>query len=73
MATVQTVKPIITPLDRFGLTLSLAILCHALLILGVTFAKEDRSRARFNSMEIVLVQQKSPEAVPWSMPLYPFF
>lgn len=61
MATVQTAKPIITPLDRFGLTLSLAILCHALLILGVTFAQEDRSRARFNSMEIVLVQQKSPE------------
>ncbi len=61
MATVQAVKPIITPLDRFGLTLSLAILFHALLILGITFAEEDRSRARFNSMEIVLVQQKSPE------------
>jgi periplasmic protein TonB len=59
MATVQAVKPIITPLDRFGLTLSLAILFHALLILGITFAKEDRSRARFNTMEIVLVQQKS--------------
>jgi periplasmic protein TonB len=61
VATVQAAKPIITPLDRFGLTLSLAILCHALFILGVTFAQEDRSRARFNSMEIVLVQQKSPE------------
>lgn len=61
MATVQAAKPIISPLDRFGLTLSLAILCHALLILGVTFSKEDRSRARFNSMEIVLVQQKSAE------------
>jgi protein TonB len=61
VATVQTAKPIITPLDRFGLTLSLAILCHALVILGITFQQEDRSRARFNSMEIVLVQQKSPE------------
>lgn len=61
MATVQAAKPIITPLDRFGLTLSLAILFHALLILGITFTQEDRSRARFNSMEIVLVQQKSPE------------
>lgn len=59
MATAQAVKPIITPLDRFGLTLSLAILLHALLILGITFAKEDRSRARFDTMEIVLVQQKS--------------
>ncbi len=61
MATVQAAKPIITPLDRFGLTLSLAILFHALLILGITFSQEDRSRARFNSMEIVLVQQKSAE------------
>ena len=61
MATVQAAKPIITPLDRFGLTLSLAILCHALIILGITFQQEDRSRARFNSMEIVLVQQKSAE------------
>ena len=61
MATVQAVKPIITPMDRFGLTLSLAILFHALLILGITFSKEDRSRARFNSMEIILVQQKSAE------------
>jgi periplasmic protein TonB len=61
VATAQAVEPIITPLDRFGLTLSLAILVHALLILGITFSKEDRSRARFNTMEIVLVQQKSPE------------
>jgi periplasmic protein TonB len=59
VATVEAIKPIITPLDRFGLTLSLAILFHALLILGITFTKEDRSRARFNTMEIVLVQQKS--------------
>jgi protein TonB len=61
VATAQAVNPIITPLDRFGLTLSIAILFHALLILGITFAEEDRSRARFNTMEIVLVQQKSPE------------
>ncbi len=59
MAAAQSVEPIITPLDRFGLTLSLAILVHALIILGITFIEEDRSRARFDSMEIVLVQQKS--------------
>jgi periplasmic protein TonB len=59
VATVQAVKPIITPLDRLGLTLSLAILIHALVILGITFIEEDRSRARFDTMEIVLVQQKS--------------
>ncbi len=61
MATVQPVAPTITPFDRFGLTLSLAILIHALLILGITFIKEDRSHARFDTMEIVMVQQKSIE------------
>lgn len=59
MAATQAVQPIITPLDRFGLTLSLAILVHALIILGITFVEEDRSQARYNTMEIVLVQQKS--------------
>ena len=61
MAVAQPVSPIVTPLDRFGLTLSLAILIHALIILGITFIEEDRSRARYDTMEIVLVQQKSPE------------
>lgn len=61
MAAVQAVKPVITPLDRLGLTLSLAILIHALIILGISFIEEDRSRARFDTMEVVLVQQKSPE------------
>jgi len=61
VATAQTIEPIITPIDRFGLTLSLAILIHALIILGITFIEEDHSRARFDTMEIVLVQQKSPE------------
>ncbi len=61
MAAAQPVDPIITPLDRFGLTLILAILIHALIILGITFIEEDRSHARYDTMEIVLVQQKSVE------------
>jgi protein TonB len=61
VAAAQPVEPVITALDRFGLTLSLAILVHALIILGITFIEEDRSRARFDNMEIVLVQQKSVE------------
>ena len=61
MAATQAVQPIITPLDRFGLTLSLAILIHAAVILGITFIEEERSRARYNTMEIVMVQQSSPE------------
>ena len=60
-ATVQPVNSIITPLDRFGLTLSLAILLHALIILGITFTKEDTTRPRYDAMEIVLVKQKTVE------------
>jgi len=61
VAAAQHVEPIITPIDRFGLTLSLAILIHALIILGITFIEEDHSRTRYDTMEIVLVQQQSPE------------
>lgn len=61
MVTAQAVGSIITPTDRLGLTLSLAILSHALIILGITFTEEDYSRTRYDTMEIVLVQQKSPE------------
>ena len=60
MARAEAVKPVITPLDRLGLTLSLAILAHGMLILGVTFIEEDQSPARYDTMEIVLVRQKSP-------------
>ena len=63
MAATQAIQPVITPFDRLGLTLSLAILLHAAVILGITFIEEDRSRARYDTMEIVLVQQssKAPE------------
>ena len=60
MARAQAVKPVITPLDRLGLTLSLAILAHGMLILGVTFIEEDQAPARYDTMEIVLVRQNSP-------------
>lgn len=60
MAQAAAVKPVITPLDRLGLTLSLAILAHGMLILGVTFIEEDQAPARYDTMEIVLVRQNSP-------------
>ena len=52
-------RPVITPVDRFGLTLCLAIISHAVVVLGVTFAKEDILPPRYDAMEIILVQQKS--------------
>ena len=52
-------QTIITPTDRLGLTICLAIICHAIVVLGVTFANEDLRKARYNTMDIVLVQQRS--------------
>lgn len=57
--TAVTTQARITPLDRFGLTLCLAIIIHGVIILGVTFADEDTLKPRFETMEIILVQQES--------------
>jgi protein TonB len=54
--------PVITPADRLALTLCLAALFHAVILLGVTFAKEDKLEPRYDTMEIVLVQQESKVA-----------
>ena len=52
-------RPVITPVDRFGLTLCLAIISHAVLVLGVTFSQEELLPPQYNAMEIILVQQSS--------------
>lgn len=57
-----TAPPQVGPADRFGLTFCLAIIIHAIIILGVTFAPEEDLQQRFNTMEIILVQQKSTKA-----------
>ena len=54
-----TTKPLITPKDRFGLTFCLAVMAHGILVLGVTFAPENVLQPRFETMEIILVQQQS--------------
>ncbi|MFQ5659483.1 MAG: energy transducer TonB [Gammaproteobacteria bacterium] len=54
----MTGRPVITPGDRFGLTLCLAIILHAIVILGVTFAPEDHLTPHYDTMQIVLVMQK---------------
>ena len=50
-----------TPYDRLGLTVSIAILIHALILFGISFTKEDRPNTRINTMEIVLVNQETKE------------
>ena len=62
MSAVAAQRPVITPADRLGLTLCLAAIAHATLILGVSFSIEDRRPARVDTMEITLVQQTSPAA-----------
>ncbi len=52
-------KPAITPDDRFGLTLCVAIIVHAMVILGVSFAPEPDPAAGYEAMEILLVPEKS--------------
>ena len=51
--------PEITPVDRFNLTLCLAIIFHGIVILGVTFKPEEAVQPRYETMEIILVQQES--------------
>ena len=58
----------VTPADRLGLTVCLAIIVHAIVILGITFTPTDKRKPRFDAMEIILVQQKSvapPEDVDY--------
>ena len=56
------IRPELTPGDRLSLTFCLALIFHALIILGIVFAPEDKLNPRYESMEIVLVQQSSEPA-----------
>lgn len=59
MSTDVPTRPIITPVDRFSMTLCLAIITHAVVVLGITFSAEDKIQPRYDTMEVTLVQQKS--------------
>ena len=48
--------------DRLGFTLFIAIAAHAIVVLGVTFAPNERSRELVSTLDIVLVQHRSEEA-----------
>lgn len=57
------IEPDITPADRLGLTLCFAIIVHAIIVLGITFAPEESMTPRYDMMEVVLVQQKQENKV----------
>ena len=54
-----TASPEITPADRLGMTVFLAIAAHLVVILGVTFVQEDRSLRRAATLDVILVQRSS--------------
>lgn len=59
-ATVQT--PVITPVDRLGLTVFLAASIHAVLILGVAFSPLDLANLDAPpALEVILVQKRSDD------------
>jgi periplasmic protein TonB len=51
-----------TPGDRLGLTLCLAAVAHAILILGVSFGSNAGRSASARSLEVILVQQAADQA-----------
>lgn len=64
MAAVMAAPPRagVTSDDRLALTLCVAVIVHAMLILGVSFAPEPAPEARFEALEIILVPEKSKQA-----------
>lgn len=59
--TALTVDTAVTDSDRLSLTLCLAILFHAILILGVSFIPPKVELPNYETMEIVLVNSESSE------------
>ena len=53
--------PTIGPADRLGFTLFVAIIAHAIAVLGVTFVPHERSHEQTSTLDIVLVQHRSEE------------
>ncbi|MGH8489750.1 MAG: energy transducer TonB [Gammaproteobacteria bacterium] len=51
--------PTVTPADRLTLTLCFALVVHAIVILGVSFAPPNRPAPRYDSLDVILVQSRS--------------
>jgi len=57
-----TMKSDVTSDDRLALTIVVAIVLHAMVLLGVSFAPEPNAPSRFESMEVILVAERSSKA-----------
>ncbi len=58
-----TARPDVSPADRLSVTAFFAVLAHLIVILGVTFAHEDRPKRHAPTLDVVLVAP-SAAAVP---------
>ncbi len=58
-AAAATRPPKLTPDDRLSLTFCLAMIFHALVVLGIVFVPEEKANPRYEYMDIVLVRQSS--------------
>ncbi len=59
LAETRALNPALTSADRLSFTFCLALLFHALVVLGIVFAPQDKAGPRYEFMEITLVQQSS--------------
>ena len=56
-----TVHPDVSPADRLGVAFFFAVLAHLIVILGVTFAHEDRPKLHATTLDVVLVPVSAAE------------
>ena len=57
--TALAIKPIVTPGDRLGLTICIAIIIHTMVVMGISFTPEPVPESRYESLEVILVTQRS--------------
>jgi protein TonB len=53
------IKPVVTPGDRLGLTICIAIIIHTMVVMGISFTPEPMPESRYESLQVVLVTQRS--------------
>jgi len=53
------IKPVVTSGDRLGLTICIAIIIHTMVVMGISFSPEPVPESRYESLEIILVNQRS--------------
>ncbi len=52
-------EPVVTPGDRLGATICIAIIVHTMVVMGVSFTPEPIPKSRFESLEVILVTRQS--------------